>query len=159
MLDGVLSPAETEEVRLFLLQHPDIEEEFDGMEEVVLEKAPVTSSFDFLKKDPAIHPQTGINQDNLDEVLAAEMEGDLTEEEQEELRVYARAHPGVSRDRKLMNATRLPDDLREYTFDKSLVYGLATEAGEPVDDGNFDEYLVAALEGDLDDEQNRPYFF
>jgi len=83
-LDGVLTKSEIDQLFSFLIENPDLKEEFDDLQ---LEKINV-ENISFSKKESLRrNPQLGSKQlNNLDEICIASLEGDLSLIEQTEFK-------------------------------------------------------------------------
>lgn len=109
---GKLSPEMEEAYMQFLEAHPDLMDMDLGESEAKLE-----DSFISQLKKPIL-----LDEQNLDEALIAQLEGDLSSEEEEKLEAYMAAHPEKERDRKLIALTVLRPAISEQFPDKSLLH-------------------------------------
>jgi hypothetical protein len=112
--DGALSPGQVAELFLFLEQHPELKEEFEGMAGIRLgameESFPEKES---LKRGL-------VTAGNLDWYLVAGMEGDLDAKSSDQLNKYLDAHPARRRDETLFRATRLEPGHEVFAGKKDL---------------------------------------
>jgi hypothetical protein len=151
-LDGTLAPGQEEQLLAFLDENPDIQNEIEGLEFVRIEPEhdPFAYKMD-LKKNV---PETGrITQENFEEYCIAYYEGDLSTEEQIHVQNFVQEYPASKAVFAAYARTRLNADRAELFPQKTLLYQNAVEAGESVNDENYQDFLIAALEHDLDKEQ------
>lgn len=142
-LDGKLNADQVAEILLFLEAHPDIAEEFEGIDEVRLDSE--TAAFNAkksLKKE-----ELPIKADELDLLLAKKLEGDLTNEETVLLDELLLGYPQVGKSWKLFQLTRLPASDHVFESKDDLLFP------ETLDLNNDDHLLIASLEGDLTSDQ------
>lgn len=104
-LDGKLSPEDQAELMLFLLKNPDIAEEFEGLNDVTLNPAPMHfPSKSALKK----HHYQSMGIDNEIEYLCiAELEGDLTTAEKDTLKKLSVGDESVRHIKAVLSNTKL----------------------------------------------------
>lgn len=107
-LDGKLDAIEVSELLLFLEQNPDLKEEFDGLADISLTKENETGNFDasVLKK-----PEYNAAGKNYETLLVAELEGDISPNQQKELSQAFALYPELKKDADLFAQTRLQPDL------------------------------------------------
>jgi hypothetical protein len=145
--DGNLSPSETEELMLFLDRHPEIKEEATGFEEMQLTTEVVFEDKDLLKKSAKTPPLPL----SADELTAGAADDSLSAGEKEALRVLLDADGSLAKDIEFYKKLRLQPDTGIAFTGKESLYRLATDAGEELTAENFDDFAVADLEGDLDE--------
>ena len=148
-LDGNLSPEMVAELLLFLENNHDLKEEFDGME-IVSVSDDETISFDF--KDSLKKPieEKLINKDNYEEFFIASLEGDLSKIEKRELVNFLINNSELSKEFKLFKQTFLEPETEVQFSEKSLLKKIVVETVHEIGQDNYEEYLIADLEGDLD---------
>jgi hypothetical protein len=153
-LDHQLSNELMHEFMAFLEAHPLINEEIKGLEDFKLQ-APASGVFDkdLLKKSEHISPPNIINTNNLDEFIIANQEAQLQKEELEALRVYLLAHPEAEKTQALIRQTTMKPNFSTRWPDKKLLYRLAVESTEPINNENIDEFIVGFYEGTLNAER------
>jgi|GEM_PF-1391751 len=139
-----------EELQLFLQNNPDLASELDEMKSFSevhdfnhADHEVVFTGKEFLKKG-----ESSMQEDLLDELLAKELEGDLTKEETAMLQKIAFDSSFVERWRKLFALTKLKAGNETFT-DKDVV-----RIPESVDHSSIHELLIAHCEGDLTAEEN-----
>jgi hypothetical protein len=112
-LDGRLTEARIIELEDFLLLNPDLREELEGMENIVLDPAP----FSYARKDllKQINLELPIGPDNYDFFLIAEKEGDLNPEQLSALNTFIKIHPDIEKERTAYSNLQLQAD-------KTIIY-------------------------------------
>lgn len=106
-LDGRLDAVEVSELLLFLEQNPDLKEEFEGVASVRIPEGPV-SRFDSSSLKKASYEQV---KGTFDELLVAQMEGDLTAGDEARLSAAFKLYPQLLDDRRAFALTRMEPDL------------------------------------------------
>jgi hypothetical protein len=117
-LDGKLNTEEEKEVLLFLQSNPDIQEEFNGITDAILdvEEDTILQDKEQLKKPayPAI-------KKDVEHLLIAELENDLSTAEKIKLQHTLVAYPEAEKDRALFYNTLLkPDFSIQYPHKQTL---------------------------------------
>jgi anti-sigma factor RsiW len=145
-LDGHLTPAQERLLQAFLAAHPELDpgpgdpptlnDHFDRLAEADKEALKRTL------------PPTGLPAEPLDDFLIARLEGDLSPEQREALRVYLLLHPGHARTERLYALTKPVPEALPFAEHRALLRDLPP-TGMPTKD-LLDDFLVARLEGDLD---------
>jgi hypothetical protein len=131
------------ELMIFLEQNPELKTEFDLFESITLkpEKEIRYSKKEELKKTTII-PTDNIDIDNYDEMLVANFEGDLSEDENVELTAFMELNPKVKLEYNLYHSIFLTPDTNIFYPNKEslqkkglfaiyrtqLVYGLSIAA-------------------------------
>ncbi len=109
--EGTLSDSEERELQSFLLNNPDLKEEFDGFENISI--TPDTDvKFDLklaLKKTPATTTEL-INDTNYKDYFIASIEGDLDTKQQKQLQVFLNNNPTLNEEYFLFTLTKLKPD-------------------------------------------------
>lgn len=154
-LDNQLNADLTEELLVFLDNHPEIKQEIEGIEDFFLTPETTTINFSSLKKQESKWPENVIKDDNLDEFLIKELEEGLNEEENESLRVYLIENPEKTSDRNLVRNLKLSVDHSVEYDSKELIYKLSVDKKEAISAENIEEYCIAFTEGILDDLQKK----
>lgn len=117
--EGRLDDYAKAEVMAFLEEHPELEEEFYSFESFSLSDEPVMAEAypdkNELRKSDAIGPDT------IEQWLIAELERDLTEEQQNRLAQFLQEQPSYMHDRELFGKTRLEADPSEVFENKSAL--------------------------------------
>jgi hypothetical protein len=111
-LDGQLSKSEEIALLAFLNQHPELKDEFDGLELATLE--PLTIVADFkqeLKKTPVIKV-AGIDETNYETFFIASAEKDLNIIETEHLNQFLSVNPMLHKEFELYQKLRLEPDTK-----------------------------------------------
>lgn len=118
-MDGSLCSSLVDELYRFLDQNPDIAEEFEGLSSVSLN--PPTLKFEgkeLLKKKSSI--RYGIDSE-IDYLLIAELENDITKQEKETLTILQNNNPDIVNKRSKYSKTKLSANLNEkFEFKSSL---------------------------------------
>jgi hypothetical protein len=123
--ENSLSAEQVAELMIFLEENPDLKSEFDSFESFVLEpKMEISfSKKESLKKTTIISTEN-INSDNIDELLVANLEGDISEKEREELTAFMGLNPKVKLESNIYRSTLLMPDLSiTYSDRESLKKG------------------------------------
>jgi len=148
-LDGKLSQDQSVDLMSFLDENPEIKEDIEDLNNFSLQANNENYDFSKLKKPLKLNPPTNINSKNIDKYLIAELEGDISESEKEEIRVFIVANPQFLKSQTLIVKTKLIADKRIKLVDKTLLYKLLSEIDEPINSENFAEYCIAFHENDL----------
>lgn len=115
-LDGKLTPVEVSEVLLFLEQNPEIKAEFEGVTGISVKADPEeTSDFSSLKK-----PAYAEVRHAYENMLVAELEGDLTTEEQIILKQAKQVYPELEQDAALFKHTVIIPEQIVFEHKKEL---------------------------------------
>ena len=105
-MEGRLNRQETEEVRTFMSQHPDLAEEMENIVPPLFSDSEILfPGKEKLKKDPFEDPEI------LEDSIIARMEGDLNETEKKSLDAWLNHHPEKRQLVNLYENTRLKPDL------------------------------------------------
>lgn len=106
-LEGNLNPVQVSELLLFLEQNPDLKQEFEGVENVYLVHDEFEQSFEksTLKKEETL-PLTP----HLEELLIANLEGDLTSPQMKELSALRNVFPSIEKEIHAFSQTKLSAD-------------------------------------------------
>lgn len=104
-LEGALSPDLRSEFSAFLLANPDIADELDGLDSITV-KPDSTTFQPKISLKRADYSASGLN-DELQYLLVAEMENDLSSVEKERLSYLEREEAGIARERALFAKTKL----------------------------------------------------
>lgn len=138
-----LSAEQVAELMVFLEENPDLKVEFETFENITLQPE-LEISFskkEALKKSTIISTKN-INSDNIDELLVANLEGDISEKEREELTTFMELNPKAKLESNIYRSTLLKPDLSIIYADKEslkkrgvfllyrtqMIYGLSVAA-------------------------------
>ncbi|MFW6224084.1 MAG: anti-sigma factor family protein [Bacteroidota bacterium] len=154
-LDGNLSPAQVDELMLFLDQNPDIKEEIDGLENTLPDtgEQPAVFSDKAALKQLDSSQQSSINRDDYETWFIAAVEGTLSREEMLILDDFLSENPDLQKDFDLFMATKLEADANITYQDKDLLKQPENETGSTINADSFEAWCVAAVEGELSPEQ------
>ena len=152
--EGKLDAKLVEELMQFLEMNADLKEEFDGFENITVhsEKNIVFEDKAGLKKN-IIEALVTINLGNYQEKLVADLEGDLSEEEAVELQLFLERNPSLKKDREIIEKTRLVPDTSIVFEYKALLKRNAVVPFSAINASNYQEFMIAACEGDLNAEE------
>ncbi len=142
--EGNLSKESVEELRAFLVLNPDLREVFDSYADVSFSpdnKINFEGKAD-LKKTVAI--SDGIDETNYEEYFVGEVENVLNDGEKKELEEFLAKHPAKRNELDLLRKTILEPE-GEIVFENKS----ALKKSVHIDENNFAEYAVAAIEGEL----------
>ena len=113
--EGMLSAEQVAELFLFLEQNPELKSEFAEFENIKITDIPTAeySGKQSLKKEV-------FSAEQVNHLLIAELEGDLTLQEHQQLKKVKKAHPGIDNERKLFSLTKLQPAVEIFTGKQSL---------------------------------------
>lgn len=144
--EGNLSEDERKAVLEFIAQNPDLKEELEGFELIALK--PESEGLDWrnLKKKPLYED----SEELRDQLFCQAIDGELSIEDQKEFNELIVIDSFRKEFELWQNLSLIPKD---ESFDKSRLYqfGLDLELSEV----NFEYFLIARVEGLLDEDQNR----
>jgi anti-sigma factor RsiW len=145
--EGRLSKEGVEELFAFLVLNPDLREVFDSYDEVAFspDKKVTFDLKDVLKKQPPV--AQGITDSNYEEFLVGAVEGTLSAGEQEQLDAFLAQHPDKRAELELLRKAILEPE-EQIVFEGKD----ALKKSVLVTEENFEEYAVAAIEGELQGE-------
>ncbi len=120
--EGNLTPAMVEELLIFVENSPDLKEEFESFEEIII---PVDESVKFdlkksLKKTSFINTEN-INEENYEKFFIAFFENDLNENEKEELLDFIKKNPYLKSEFDFFGKTHLKANEEIIYKNKSLL--------------------------------------
>lgn len=120
--EGNLAKKQADELMLFLAENPKLKKEFDCFENITL-SPDLTIKFEDkekLKKN-IITPCNNINKDNYENLFIADLEGDISSEESENLKTFIEKNPCLKKDYETFKLTYLkPDESIIFENKKSL---------------------------------------
>lgn len=148
-IEGRLTPDQEHELAAFLLANPDLDPgELDELPRVQADAIP---GFDkaFLKQE--LPPAGGPDLRNLDLILAARLEGDLSAQQEAALTAFLKEHPELDLEARRMAAARVSAGHLPLPSEVDLRRTIPP-AGMP-DRHRLTDYLIAAEEGDLTADQ------
>lgn len=148
--EGRLSKSQEEQLFAFLELHYDLKEEFELFENVPLpaEEKIVFEDKNSLRKESGT--STGkINEKNYMDFVISRMEGDISNEDDIALTTFLDNNTAFAKEAALMGKARIVPDL-------NIIYPLKDDLKKPVvvsvddiNESNYAEYFIAAIEGDL----------
>ena len=120
--EGNLSDNQVDELMLFLAENPKLKEEFDNFENITLSP---DMSIEFKDKDKLkrniITPCNNINENNYENFFIADLEGDISSEESENLKTFIEKNPCLKKEYETFKLTYLkPDESIVFENKKSL---------------------------------------
>jgi hypothetical protein len=139
-IDRNLSQSMKDQLDLFLIENPDLKLELEGYEQSSL--APVEND----KYEQKNHLKK-IEANNLDEQIAAYIEGDLNKSQRQILETLAKEQPALEKDILMMSKIKLTPSVAEFYAHKEHLKKFSISW--PVNVENVDLFLAANLEGDL----------
>ncbi|MCW5899579.1 MAG: hypothetical protein KIT10_09945 [Flavobacteriales bacterium] len=154
-LEGNLDPERERELDAFLLAHPELDLGLDELPTLGdLEARLPQVEKDALKR--SLPPMGMPGETAIDDFLIARLEGDLSPDQAEALRIFLIDHPEHRRAERLYALTKLVPEALAYT----AKHGLERQLPPPglPDRYTLDDFLVARLEGDLTAEQEEALF-
>lgn len=114
-LDGNLSDSQIHETEDFLMRNDDLREEFEGLEKIFLKPDNIKYGFKENLRQPNL--DDSVNESNFEFYCIAEMEGDLSEGQLEELGDYLLNNPDKKQTQILFRQTRITAP-KNIIFDK-----------------------------------------
>ena len=145
-----LTPEQVEELMAFLELNDDLKEEFESFENITLPPAkPVIFDAKEKLKKIGIISVGDINEKNCEAFLVAEVEGDLSSEQSDNLFEFLEKNPTLKKELELLKKSKLtPDnnivfDNKEYLKKKPVI-----TVGE-INEQNYNDFFIAELENDL----------
>ncbi len=148
--EGRLSQKQVKELIAFLELHYDLKKEFDEFENVSLppEKNIIFNAKESLKKN-VIVPVGTINEKNYEEFFIAEIENELTKEKKDQLSFFVEKNPHLKKELELFHKTKIaPDNSIKFPAKETLKKNVIIPVGG-VNEKNYAEYFIAAIENDL----------
>ena len=113
--DGNLTAEETKGLFSFLEENGDLKKEFESFENSVL-----PSTNEGLPNKEIFKRELFSNETEEEEALIANLEGDLSIKDKEELGIYLRENPAVRKKMNVLYATKLPVVEIKYPFKSEL---------------------------------------
>jgi hypothetical protein len=150
-IEGDLSKMQSEQLIIFLEKNPSLKKEYDQFSKtkIVPDNAIIFDAKQSLKKS-IITPAGEINEKNFEEFFIGEMEGDLSKEQSEQLAIFLEKNPSLKKEFNLFSKTKIvPDNAILFDAKQSLKKNIVTSVGS-IDEKNYAEYFIAAMEGDLE---------
>lgn len=113
--EGMLSAEQVAELFLFLEQNPELKSEFAEFENIKITDIPTAefSGKESLKKEI-------FSAEQVNHLLIAELEGDLTLQEHQQLMKVNHTYPGIDNERKLFSLTKLQPAAEIFSGKQSL---------------------------------------
>lgn len=129
--EGNLSPQQVADVLLFVEQHPELKEEFESFENFSIAE---TDNIVFENKNSL---KKQITADNIEEFMAASVDGTLNKTENDLLNTYLKQHPQYQKTAELFQKTKLTPDF-------SIVFENKEDL-KRID--KTQEFIIASIEG------------
>lgn len=148
-LEGNLTPGQERMLDAFLAANPGLDPGPTDLPSLDPERS-VLSAYDKEALKRSL-PPAGMPHEPLDDFLIARLEGDLTPQQEEALRLYLLAHPEHQRAERTYALTKLVPAALAFAEKRSLERELPP-VGMPTP-ALLEDFLVARLEGDLNAEQ------
>ena len=104
-LEGKLDEEQLRQLRLFLLENPDLAEELEGIEKVNLAPHDHPYSIDKNTLRKKVIPVDGIDEQTLESYLVAYLENDLTETDRASVEKFLQLNPSYQYDLELLLST------------------------------------------------------
>jgi len=105
-VDGELSQADREAVKVFVQQNPDLQQELEMLQQAVLAPEDVT----FTNKELLLQHAEAINTNNYETYFLLAVDDELREDEKADLERFVLQHPQLQDEFTLLQATRLPNE-------------------------------------------------
>lgn len=148
-LEGHLSAEQLRMLEVFLLKHPELEPCDEEMPKLCFDN-PGLLAVELAGLKRELPPLSAVSENTLEDHLIAHAEGDLTPEQVKALASFLAAHPAHKRSAALISLSRIVPDRQELPGKAHLKRSLPP-TGLP-GSNNLDDFLIAAMEGDLDPE-------
>lgn len=114
--DNNLGPLETAQLLIFLENHPDLKNEFDGLSSMIIKSSPeCTYEFKESLKQPADKDAVNLSVSNYSFYFIAAAENDLSAKGHKALNKFLKGKPELQKDYNLFNACKLTSD-KSITF-------------------------------------------
>lgn len=158
-LDGNLSADQVAELKLFLDKNPDIKEEAEGIAPKINKRQEDTVEFDeksALKQIDSSGEEL-INSTNCDTWFIAAVEGTLNKDELIRLDDYLKENPEKKNDFDLFMATKLEPEEHVTFENKNVLKANAVTPVNGIDASNYEEKMVARIEGDMTLEEAKAF--
>ncbi len=141
-IDGKLSPLLVEELRAFLLLNPDLAAEFDDVQASMIPFSSHCTEL-FPDKKSLLKPELPLSTDALNELLAKEVEGQLSHQEFQLLEKLQIQFPFIASSRKQFSKTKLSAEQVSFENKRSIYFQ------EELNMQEDEMLLIALMEGDL----------
>lgn len=149
MLEGDLTEEQVVMVNVFLAKNPQLQKEFD-----IFNKTKISTDLSIqfpgkesLKKIAV--PDSEITTENCTEYFIANIEGELSVEQEKLLTVFLADNPELKKEFDLFFKTKIsPDSSIVFDRKESLKKSVIIAVGD-VNEKNYAEYFIVAMEGDL----------
>jgi hypothetical protein len=115
-IDGELSSAERQAVDSFLEVNPDLEEEFQLLQQTVLQPEEVI----FTGKETLYKGEAGINKSNFEDYFLLYVDGELNETQQQDVETFVLQNPGLQEAFTLLKQAVLPAEEIIFTNKETL---------------------------------------
>ncbi len=122
LVEGNLDAQTADELMLFLDDNPDIREEFEAFDSVVLEPEPVSFHGKASLKHNEITQSGSINEDNYETYFIAWHEDDLSAAEKKDLERFIKKNPFLKKEFSLFGKLTLNSDDFVVFPDKEMLY-------------------------------------
>ena len=122
LVEGNLDAQTADELMLFLDDNPDIREEFEAFDSVILEPEPVSFHGKASLKHNEIAPSGSINEDNYEACFIAWYENDLSVTEKKDLKRFIKKNPFLKKEFSLFGKLTLNSDDSVVFPDKEMLY-------------------------------------
>jgi len=144
-VEGTITPADQKQQDAFIAAHPEYANELDLYRSTIS----VADIELFDAKDSLKKKARTVNSATIDELLIAQLEGQLNPVESAAVNQFVLENPQYAKDIELLSKTIVRPDQEEILENRNKLYrGLA-----PVTEENFEEMAIAASEGLLNAEE------
>jgi hypothetical protein len=147
--DNNLSKEQAAEMQRFLDANPDIKEEAEGISNTSV--ADETVRFPHKNKLKAIAQKDDFDMSHTDYLCVADLEGDITKEEKDELTKIAEENENLLDDLALFAKTRLQANKEIVFSQKEQLKDICKEAHEELKRADY--LAIASTEGDITEEE------
>lgn len=121
-IEGSLDAEQISALMLFVVDHPELKEELQGLEMIKLKPdTQIRFGEKKLLKKPVVNAVGQINKNNYQEFFAAASENDLNESDSKNLQQFLRSNPDLQKEYELILLCRLQPDASIVFADKDLL--------------------------------------
>lgn len=121
-IEGSLDAEQISALMLFVVDHPELKEELQGLEMIKLKPdTQIRFGEKKLLKKPVVNAVGQINKNNYQEFFAAASENDLNKSDSKNLQQFLRSNPDLQKEYELILLCRLQPDASIVFADKDLL--------------------------------------
>jgi len=122
LVEGNLDAQTADELMMFLDDNPDIREEFEAFDNIILEPEPVTFAAKSHLKQQEIVPSGSINENNYETYFIAWYENDLSADERKDIELFIKKNPFLKKEFLVFAELTLKADKSIVFTEKELLH-------------------------------------